>query len=160
MIWIILALLDFLVSLAAFPLVPLIVLFDSPWWSWPWMTHDNTIDGDGGHMERWQGKPVWMRRIAWLWRNRGYNFSYYITGSDAIKPVRIVAGRAFWKDANPRGYCIAHSGSIWMIFAWLPYSRNRGLRVYLGWKLRGAIDSGKPQRAMLVTHINPFKGKI
>lgn len=166
MIWFLLATLDMLVSLLAFPLAPLIVLCTSPGgiapaWAWPWLTHDNPIDGDAGHRRRWAGKPVWMRRIAWLWRNRGYNFSYHICGVETNKPVSIVAGRQFWNDANPRGWCVATCGSAWMLFAWFPYSANRGLRVYLGWKLRGKIDNPYSNpRAMLVTHINPLKGKM
>lgn len=188
MIWFLIAPIDMLVSLLAFPMAPLIVLCTSgvgisPWWAWPWLTHDNTIDGDGGHLERWAGhfgfdvdlklggmelhmrfrmkKPIWIRRIAWLWRNRGYNFSYHVCGAETNKPVRIVAGRQFWLDANPKGWCIATCGSAWMLFAWFPYSANRGLRVYLGWKLRGKIDNPYSNpRAMLVTHINPLKGKM
>lgn len=166
MIWLLLGHLDMMLSLLAFPLAPFIVMCTSkggitPAWAWPWLTHDNTIDGDSGHMERWAGKPAWMRRIAWLWRNRGYNFSYHICGVETNKPVHIVAGRQFWNDSNPRGWCMATCGRAWMIFAWLPYSANHGLRVYLGWKLRGKIDNPSINpRAMLVTHINPLKGKM
>lgn len=163
--WLILAPVDFLVSLLAYPLAPLIVLFDSPKWAWPWLTHDNTIDGDGGHMERWPDNGtkwrVFCRRVAWLWRNRGYNFSYHVCGADTDGDVKIIAGRQFWKDSKPRGWCVATCNKAWMIFAWLPYSESRGLRIYLGWKLRGKID--KPHespRAMLVTHVNPLKGKM
>lgn len=166
MIWLLLATLDLLVSLLALPLAPLIVMCTSsegiaPWLAWPWLTHDNSIDGDAGHRRRWAGRPAWMRRIAWLWRNRGYNFSYHVCGVETNKPVRIVAGRKFWLDANPKGWCIATCGSAWMLFAWFPYSAHRGLRVYLGWKLRGKIDNPciNP-RAMLVTHFNPLKGKM
>lgn len=166
MIWMLLAPIDMMVALLAFPLSPFIVLFTSanghaPRLAWPWMTYDNTIDGDSGHLARWAGRPVWMRRIAWLWRNRGYNFSYHVCGVATDKPVCIIAGRTFWNDANPRGWCIATCGKAWMVFVWLPYSATRGLRIYLGWKLRGKID--KPHenpRAMLVTHINPLKGKM
>lgn len=166
MIWFILVPLDMLVSLLAFPIAPFIVMCTSsegivPWWAWLWLTHDNLIDGDSGHLERWTGKPVWKRRIAWLWRNRGYNFSYHVCGADTDNPLRIIAGRQFWKDASPRGYCLATCGKAWMLFVWLPYSANHGLRVYLGWKLRGKIDNPNSNpRAMLVTHINPLKGKM
>lgn len=168
--WFWLAIPDFIISLLAYPLAPLIVLFTnsqgkSPLWAFPWLTHDNPIDGDKGHWERWPDDAHWydkfQRRTAWLWRNRGYNFSYYVCGVTTSSEVEIKYGKAFWKDENPRGYCFATCGKTWMLFAWLPYSRTRGLRIYLGWKLRNKID--KPEensRAMLVTHINPFKGKM
>lgn len=165
MIWILLSPLDMLVSMLAFPLAPFIVAFGVPWWSWPWLTHDNTIDGDAGHFERWPDNGTawrrYCRRVAWLWRNRGYNFSYHVCGVDTSNPARIIAGRQFWRDASPKGWCVATCGKAWMIFGWLPYSSTRGLRVYLGWKLRGKID--KPHenpRAMLVTHVNPVKGRM
>ena len=81
------------------------------------------------------------------------------------EPVRIRAGRAFWQHPDGSGWCFATCGDAWMLFIWRPWGRllgiNRGLRVYLGWKLRGEIDHpADTQRAMLVTHINPFKGKM
>lgn len=163
MIWLLLAPLDLLVSLLAYPLAPLIVVLGVPGWAWPWMTHDNPIDGDAGHLARWPDDGtrwrVFCRRVAWLWRNRGYGFSYRVGGVNTAGPIRIVAGRAFWRDANPRGWCVATCNGAWMVFAWLPYMRGRGLRVYLGWKLRGKIDHpDENPRAMLVTHINPIKG--
>lgn len=175
MIWLILAPLDFMISLLAFPLAPLIVLAtnrngDAPAWAWPWLTHDNPIDGDGGHWERWPDDgTVWRmycRRVAWLWRNRGYNFSYHVCGAPTIDSVRIVIGRDFWLDKPQRGgLCFATCGRAWMLFIWWPWGNmigiQRGMRVYLGWKLRGEIDDPKnTHRAMLVTHINPIKGKM
>lgn len=170
MIWFLLAPLDMLVSLLAFPLAPFIVLCTSPGgiapdWAWPWLTHDNTIDGDAGHRRRWAGRPIWRRRIAWLWRNRGYNFSFHKTGMPTTEPLRIWFGRDFWNDKDGKGWgiCFATCGKAWMLFIWLPWGRlfgiERGLRVYLGWKLRGKIDHpDENPRAMLVTHINPVKG--
>ena len=168
--WFLLAPIDMLVSLIAYPLAPLIVLAtnrngDTPAWSWPWLTQDNPIDGDSGHLERWPDNgTAWRRfcrRVAWMWRNRGYGFSYRVCGMATEAQIRIVAGRKFWRDATPRGWCVATCGNAWMIFAWLPYSATRGLRVYLGWKLRGKIDLPEESpRAMLVTHINPVKGKM
>lgn len=170
MIWLLLAPIDMLVSLLAYPLAPLIAICtnragDAPVWAWPWLTHDNPIDGDGGHWERWPDNGTrwrrYCRRVAWLWRNRGYNFSYHVCGASTAAPVRIIAGRQFWCDPVPRGWCVATCGRAWMLFVWLPYSAGRGLRVYLGWKLRGKIDRPEEnQRAMLVTHINPVKGTI
>lgn len=170
MIWFLLAPLDMLVSLLAFPLAPFIVLCTSPVgiapaWAWPWLTHDNPIDGDAGHRRRWAGRPSWMRRIAWLWRNRGYNFSYHVCGVATMAPIYVHGGKAFWLEPTPQGWCFATCGKAWMLFVWLPWGRlfgiKRGLRVYLGWKLRGEIDDPvNTDRAMLVTHINPVKGTM
>lgn len=172
MIWLILAPFDFAVSLLAFVVAPFIVLFTSrfgvaPAWAWPWLTHDNPIDGDDGHWQRWPDNGTrwraYCRRVAWLWRNRGYSFSYRVCGAETDQPVRIIAGRPFWRDASPTGWCVATCGSAWMLFVWLPWGRpfgiKRGLRIYLGWKLRGKLDNpSSTTRAMLVTHINPLKG--
>lgn len=172
MIWLLLAPIDLAVSLLAFIVAPLIVLFTSragvaPVWAWPWLTHDNPIDGDDGHWERWPDNGTsfrrYCRRVAWLWRNRGYNFSYYVCGALTPYPAKVVSGSTFWTRRDGRGWCFATCGHAWMFFVWLPWGKpfgiRRGLRVYLGWKLRGKLDNpANTNRAMLVTHINPLKG--
>lgn len=175
--WARLAIKDFLVSLFAFPLSPIIAYLSLkekslPDWAWPFLTHDNDIDGDGGHWERWPKNKTlfdkWIRRTAWLWRNRGYNYSYHISGVVPRGELSYKGSPLFWKspDAQQKGgWCYAKCDNAWMLFAWIPYSLfgvKRGVRVYLGWKLRHYCEhpDTPAERAMLVTHINPFKGVI
>ena len=168
--WFLFAPIDFIVSSLAYPLAPLIVLLTdkdghSPGWCWPWLTHDNPIDGDRGHWWRWPDNGtrwrVYCRRVAWLWRNRGYSFSFAVSGMDAHGPIK-------WRG-NPKvsdapmspGWCWATCNGGWMLYIYWPWWRSarRGLRVYLGWKLKAKLDRMDiDQRVMLVTHINPVKG--
>lgn len=168
--WFLLAPVDFIVSTLAYPLAPIIALCVSPerWtpprWCWPWLTPDNPIDGDDGHMERWPGWSWWQtycRRVAWLWRNRGYGFSYRVCGLDATGPI-CYRGNPRVSDApmSP-GWCWATCNGGWMLYVYWPWWRSarRGLRIYLGWKLKAKLDRMDiDQRVMLVTHINPVKG--
>lgn len=144
MIWFILAPLDMLVSLLAYPLAPLIVLFasvtgDAPRWAWPWLTHDNAIDGDGGHLERWPDngtrRRVFCRRVAWLWRNRGYNASQHWFGRTLAGSLRtwgnplvgnrpLVAGWSFQIDGD----------ETWEFYAVIPHLPGRCLRIRLAGK--------------------------
>ena len=167
MSWFLLAPLDLLVSLLAYPLAPIIVLLTDgatpPAWAWPWMTDDNPIDGDGGHWERWPNdgttKRVIMRRIAWLWRNRGYGFSTFVTGRMLAGPTYFWGNRLVSDRPMSAGFCWAYNRGTWGIYAfvpWLPFFKC-GLRVRLGWKIPLSVDCPN-ERAMLVTHINPIKG--
>lgn len=167
--WLWLAPLDFMVSLLAYPLAPSIVLFtstagDSPRWCWPWLTPDNPIDGDDGHLERWPGgyrRQVFCRRVAWLWRNRGYGFSYRVAGMDAHGPIYYRGNPRVSDAPMSAGWCWATCNGGWMLYVYWPWWRSarRGLRIYLGWKLKAKLDRMDiDQRVMLVTHINPVKG--
>lgn len=164
--WFLLAPIDFLASLLAWPLAPLIVLCTTPAgkaprWAWPWLTHDNGIDGDGGHLARWPDNGtrwrVFSRRTAWLWRNRAYNASFYWFGRTLLGRVRswgnprvgnrpLVAGWSFQTDA----------GGCWELYVVVPHWPGRCLRIRLGWKIPEDYRAG--QRVMLVTHISPLMG--
>ena len=70
-------------------LAPVVVLFaDDEGWLPSWLswfqTPDNSLDGDRGHAERWgdskEAWPTYVRRVAWLLRNCGYNFNICILG--------------------------------------------------------------------------------
>lgn len=59
-------------------------------------TSDNNQDGDAGHLERWAGKSVYARRVAWLWRNPAYVFEERVLGAQ-------VSGRSYvCFDGDPR----------------------------------------------------------
>lgn len=168
MIWLLLAPLDLLVSLLAFPLAPFIVLCTGAGgiamaWAWPWLTPDNPIDGDPGHWVRWSDNGThwrrFCRRVAWLWRNRGYGFSYRVCGRNISGPTHFWGNRRVSDNPMVAGWCWAYNSGAWELYGFIPWwpSTKRGLRVRLGWKIPLSVD--KPsERVMLVTHINPVKG--
>lgn len=171
MLWFVFAPIDLLVSFLAFPLAPIIVLLSfetvkPPFWAWPWLTPDNPIDGDAGHLERWPDNGscvrVFMRRVAWLWRNRGYGFSEAVTGRDVIGRIKWIGNRSVSDNPLSPGVVIGlASGGVWELYAYVPWlpSLKRGLRVRLGWKIPCNLDcADTPVRVSLVTHINPLKG--
>lgn len=164
--WGFVAIVDFIVGLLAFPLSPLIVLLTnqagiSPAWCWPWLTSDNPIDGDEGHMERWPDNGtnwrVFCRRVAWLWRNRGYGFSERIAGAKMIGKSVFYGDREISSDPYHSGWCYVTNNSAWefyAIYAWNPWLC---LRIRLGWKIPLSIDV-PTEDSMIVEYINPFKG--
>ena len=163
---------DIFISLLAFPISPVIALIsmkgEIPSQFNYWLTHDNDVDGDSGHWERWPDNGtrwrVFCRRTAWLWRNKGYTYSYEVSGVVPEGDITYKGTPLFWTKENPKGWCFAKCDNAWMLFAWFPYSVfgfKKGIRIYLGWKLRYYCEHpDKPKREMLVTHINPFKNKI
>ena len=166
--WLLLAPFDLLVNLLAFPLAPLIVLLTTkagvcPAWAWPWLTDDNPIDGDAGHWQRWPDNGtrwrVFCRRVAWLWRNRGYGFSDRVTGMTMTGETRFWGDRRVSDNPMHAGWCIAINGKAWELYAFYPWLSwiGRGLRVRLGWAIPLTIDQ-PAGIAMLKTHINPLKG--
>ena len=162
--WLWLAVKSLAVSVLAFPLATIIVLLDYPSWSWPWMTHDNPPDGDSGHWLRWPDNGtkwrVFCRRVAWMWRNKGYGYAYDVCGVIPSGTPCYKGNPLFWLKKNPSGWCYAKFDNCWMLFAWFPYG-NRGIRIYLGWKLREKCEHPESNnRQMICTHINPFKGTM
>jgi len=49
------------------------------------MTPDNSLLGDDGHKERWQGKSRYLQMTTWLFRNPAYGFGITVCGA-RIKP--------------------------------------------------------------------------
>lgn len=148
MIWLLLAPLDLLVNLMAFPLAPLIALLTSasgvsPCWAWPWLTPDNPIDGDVGHISRWAslvGKwpevGIYCRRVAWLWRNRGYGFSVRVTGRTCSGPSSFVGDRSVSDNPFHAGVCRVRNGDLWELYVVRPILGSRlYIRLRLGWKI-------------------------
>lgn len=173
--WAVLVPFNILITIIAYPLVPLIVLVtntagESPKWCWAWLTYDNSIDGDGGHLDRWRAYvekyPVWgmyCRRVGWLWRNKGYNFAYYVCGAEANGDI-FYSGNPRTESGKPGVPGVLYAWTpdgYWQIFAFIPWTKKRALRVYLGWKLKAKVDNpAEPLRAMMATHVNPFRNYI
>ena len=175
-VWAALFIPELIFTLLAYPLAPFIVLAtskegDSPQWCWPWLTYDNPIDGDGGHIRRWAGiflaypklfKYEWVQRycqrVAWLWRNKAYNVAYYWFGA-YVTPTKYI-GRIDVESGHPGrpGYVFAISEEgYWTLFVWKPFTSKFALRIYFGWKFKGRLANMQADHCMQATHINPFR---
>ncbi|EPO7485150.1 hypothetical protein [Escherichia phage AV109] len=173
--WVVLVPIDWIAAILAIILAPFVVPFHSEKtgklpYGFDWMmTYDNPIDGDRGHVERWskiRKIPVigkYAQRVAWLWRNKAYNFSYHVLGREASSEWHY-KGNAETKSGSPdpahHGYLLVWNESAWGLFAAIPYLKVGGitfyLRVYCGWKLKSLLSRPIP-RAMLSFHINPLR---
>lgn len=135
----------------------------SNWWYWYFLTYDNPIDGDKGHIKRW---PVdgskwtdFKRRTAWLWRNKSYNFGYYVCGVDVIGSKCKWSGQEFVEsNIAGRGWQFGRDDKSFCYFAFFkyPWSKKWGVRIYLGWKYKNRQKETTVRRAMHVLFFNPF----
>lgn len=173
--WFPLAIVAVVVGLLAYPLVPIAVLLRKneklPWYFWWLETYDNPIYGEPSHIRRWQqfvsAHPLigpYVQRVAWLWRNKAYNFDYWICGRDYGAPFRLWGNphtESGYPSAVP-GYVFITTPKTWCLFAFLPLltigSYRYYLRLYLGWKTKklGTYPTAN-EHAMLASHINPFR---
>lgn len=173
--WIPLAIVAVVVGLLAYPLVPIAVLFRKkerlPWIFWWLETYDNPIYGEPSHIRRWQtfvaAHPLigpYVQRVAWLWRNKAYNFDYWICGREFSGPFRLW-GNPNVESGSPivsEGYVFILTPKTWCLFAFLPLVKigdyRYYLRLYLGWKTKTlGKHPDKEGRAMLASHVNPFR---
>lgn len=177
--WFLLVPFDLLATCLCVLLAPFIVPFAKegklPKLFWWMETFDNNLSGDNGHIARW--KPIryrfdswgvsflglYLQQVAWLWRNKAYNFSYYVCGrkSDGVK----------WKgnsavESDPErkdfGWLWMWNEEAWGLFGFIPTIKIKNtqfyLRVYLGWKLKGEVNApDKTEKVMMVIHVNPFR---
>lgn len=144
---------------------------DTKAWGWLFGTYDNPPQGDTPFVERrapfphivtgWKG---YVNRVAWLWRNNGYNFNkkigieydpyYKVTfeGNEDISDRDEVPGSYFAKCHDHKGNLIAFE--YYIVKPW--GSGKKCFRARLGWK----IMSSKFTRygfAPMVNTANPFK---
>lgn len=172
--YIVLVPLDWITGVLAILLAPFVVPFYNEVsgklpYGFNWMmTFDNPIDGDGGHVKRWEKIrkiPVvgkYMQRVAWLWRNKAYNFAYYVLGREATSEFKWKGNPTVESNGKSNGWLLMWNESAWGVFGYQPWLKigkiQFCLRVYCGWKLKSEVD--KPERndrAMLSFHINPFR---
>jgi len=164
--WLALLLPSFAMSVAAYPVAPLIAaadaLFGEPrtraLFGW-FVTPDNPLAGDSGHEARHAGRPRWYKVVAWHWRNRAYGFDANVLRADTRGPVTVDGDRlvgnhplrqgAVWRT-TPEGY--------WQFYYVRrnPLVKGRCIRVNLGWKLWDAPDT--PLFGQYVFAVNPFMG--
>lgn len=175
--WFLLVPLDWITGILAILLTPFVVPFHSEKtgklpFGFDWMmTFDNPIDGDSGHVKRWA--PViekhgklgrYCARVAWLWRNKAYNFAYKVLGREATSEFHWKGNKDAENTANPKnhGTLWMWNDSCWGVFAFIPWLRigqkQYCLRVYCGWKLKSEVSNpNRIDRAMLSFHINPLR---
>lgn len=181
--WFFLTIISYTVTVIGLILVPLVVPFAKdghlPKLFWWLETYDNPLTGDKSHEARWAWVRKFFRRInhdkigwylqvvGWLWRNKSYNFDYYILGADIPTPIPVSKG-----DINVRSdsntphygwYYAESSNGYWCLWGFHPYLKigNYALtvRVFCGWKFKSTKylkDSGT-QHCMLAVHCNPFR---
>ena len=95
-------------------------------------------------------------RLAWLYRNTNYGFSYLVNGVDIDASKLLIVRK--WEKFNDE-QCICYDPTVnlwdrpWCIYYCKQYCKKFRLRIYLGWKLK-SLHSG---RHMLALHISPFK---
>lgn len=188
MIWFLYLPIDIITVLMAYPLAPIIALFSDEEGNSTlgkynplrmWLTPDNTMLGDRKHRERWasfvEKHPKigpYVQRVAWLWRNKAYGFSWYLLNTKVGKDQAI-----HWTGDVETGDSPYHPGiwvattsynpitARWMLYAILPsWPKSKCIRIYLGWKLQSAIKErirGTPtdRSAMMVSCINPWKSR-
>lgn len=157
------------INLLAFPLSPVIALISlftgrdniPAVFNW-WLTHDNHIYGDEGHLVRWPlDGSKWTdfkRRTAWLWRNKGYQFDYQYLG----RPI----GHHLTNHGNPNTSSEGTAGWLfqydehgtWEFYlVWVyPFNQDKCLRIRFGWKLDD-LSVGTGRRMMLATSIGIWK---
>lgn len=110
------------------------------------------IDGNFTLKEKIQR---YICRLAWLYRNCNYGFSYYVNGAE-VKQEDIVVVK---KQKEPYELCLCYEkgkslwNTHWCAFVDKPYCKWFRLRVYLGWKLK-SLHSG---RHMLALFVSPFR---
>lgn len=173
--WIFLVPVDLITGALAIILAPFVVPFYNETKGhlpigFRWMeTYDNPIDGDKGHIKRWSairektGFGPYVQRVAWLWRNKAYNFAYHVLGRSAESEFHYIGNKDIESgspDKAHHGYLLMWNDDAWGLFVvkpWLKLGKKTFyLRVYCGWKLKSEL-SRDIDRAMLAFHINPIR---
>ena len=169
--WIFKAILSVVAMLLAYPLSPIVLLFQNGGRlpkGFRWLeTQDNPLIGDSGHIERWKAiraaHPMlnhdYFQEVAWLWRNKAYSFSYYQLGK-VPSDLKLYGNLNVENSGlqSQEGVCYWVGDNIWGVFSFTPiieYSPGKFLylRTYLGWKCKGYTPETK-KRAMLAFNIS------
>ena len=158
-----------IINLLAVILSPLIVWFSMrdnakgkipKIFNW-FLTHDNPIDGDEGHLERHPKEDylsIYKRRVFWICRNKGYTFDYNVCGTYLTGPIR-VKGNPNTSDQREAGYLFQVDDNgifeYYLIYRY-PFLKSHCFRVRLGWKFNSdKVNTG--EKVMLATSIGFFK---
>ena len=153
--WIILALINLIVTLLTIILSPVLPAFAiqqygpldnnghqgfgprlSKWLSW-FQTPDNSLNGDAT-FER-LNPPSYLSKIKWLVRNPGYGFSVHYLTSPYYTTI---GGDPTIRDNdNARaGWCCVNSNGLFQFRLVLPIGFGRCLYCNFGWNIMGLAD--------------------
>ena len=163
--WVFLFIASMIINIFSIILGPFIAIYSlykpvPKWLNW-FLTHDNDIDGDQDHLQRWTGESKWkklLRRTAWLWRNKGYTFDYDVCGR-IIGNTLMNKGDPETSDAKKAGYIFQYDeNGTWEYYLVKPYyfKKDKCLRLRFGWKIAdGLVGTGS--KMMLATSIGIWK---
>lgn len=168
--WLPLALADLFVTTLAIFIVPFIVPFAKnehlpKYFRWL-ETYDNPITGEPSHWERWKwvrnllgdNLGLYFQTVGWLWRNKAYNYSYYISGREVYPEYKCYGNLHVGNNKNATGFNLVLADNAWCLFAFLPFFKIGKFqiywRIYLGWKIKSrSISKNKSGRAMLAIFV-------
>jgi hypothetical protein len=129
----------------AFLLSPVIALFVNsqgwlPSWLWAFQTPDNSCDGDEGHWMRWENRSAYVRRTAWLARNRAYGFKLLTIGcwhqGYTVAGDSTIGNR---HNASPGSFFLRGNLGNWYYKTIKPIGFNYCIQLALGWQLDAPI---------------------
>lgn len=92
-------------------------------------------------------------RLAWIYRNCGYGFSYYVTGVD-VNGAEIVKTEDISTDDYR--YQVYWTNDAFMIRYDKPWCKWFRWRIFLGWKMQ-SVKTTETKRCMLALFISPFR---
>ena len=129
--------------------VGLFAAFILPFWckyEWkPWVrlfaTPDNPPEGDKGHQARWENKPIYWQRVAWLLRNRMYGLKLYVIGCPALRYTTEGNPRIKNRDGGVEGSFTLRStdGEYWYKKTIKYIGYNYCIQLAFGWQLDAPI---------------------
>lgn len=91
-------------------------------------------------------------RLAWLYRNCAYGFSYYVTGV-TVNGADIQERKTYAKD----GYLFKTAPNAWVLrYNGKSFAKGHNWKIFLGWKMH-SVESTETTRCMLAFCINPWK---
>lgn len=98
------------------------------------------------HFSLWERFQRYVCRLAWLYRNTGYGFSYYVTGVDVNEAdiIKKVDEPGYIYYTTDYAFCLKYDRHSFSDYHW---------EIFLGWKCQNVHGT---ERCMLAFRINPF----
>lgn len=168
--WLHIAIVDLFVTTLAIFIVPVVVPFAKNGHlpkCFRWLeTYDNPITGEPSHWKRWEWVRnllgdrfgLYFQTVGWLWRNKAYNYSYYVSGREIFPEYKCHGNALVGNNKNARGYNLVLADNAWCLFAMVPFFKIGNFqiywRIYLGWKIKSrSLSKNKSGRAMLAIFV-------
>jgi hypothetical protein len=161
LLWIALAIPALVADVVAYVAAPILgLLVDDrgrlPRWLRWFETPDNTAFGDAGHRERWSGRPLYPRFVAWFWRNKAYTFASEILGAKTRGPVTARGNPAVGDRPLVEGWCLWRTPEgYWQLYVVRRWGLGFFMRMNLGWKLWDLPH--EPNFGQYVFAVNPVR---